>query len=194
MVYIRIKPKTVAMVGERLTLGDVADLLADARLNLQDMQVSLPQGMGIWQIDALQLIVQMQEHSPNEVINLLGDGMGWLYRETRGIRNLREKGGHRHGLLWGLLYLMVTLGIVLIAGLFHLNGFFRILQSDMPKLIDQGLMHAFFLALPCILWICLGIALYYRFFAQRTATSLTMKLREYRDDMGRNPLRKNREL
>jgi len=81
MVYLRIKPRVFARPGQKLTLGDVADSLSDARLRLSEMLVSLPRGEGVFLIDALQLIVQIQSRMPDEVVNVLGSGVGWLYRE-----------------------------------------------------------------------------------------------------------------
>ena len=95
MVYLRVKPRVLARVGEPLTLGDVADLLADARYRLADMRVSLPKGVGVWQVNALPLVVQIQEKLPDEVVNVLGDGIGYLHRENRRMPASLDAGGHR---------------------------------------------------------------------------------------------------
>ena len=91
MVYLRVKPHVVSMVGEQMTLGDVADVIADARLALFELPVSLPKGAGTFAMDALQLIVQIHAKWPDEIINVLGNGMGWLCRETRQSRDLRHR-------------------------------------------------------------------------------------------------------
>ncbi len=195
MIYIRIKPRIMAMVGERLTLGDVADLLADARLNLHEMQVSLPLGLGIWQIDALQLIVQIQEQTPNEVINLLGDGMGWLHRETKKSRQLGQKGGHGRWLRRAALCFVLSIGIALMIGLFHIGGGVPSAQADVSGgPTRQGLTHMLLLILPYVFGICLGIVLYLKLIARKATSPLTVKLREYRDDMEKASKRSGKRL
>ncbi|MDR0897784.1 MAG: stage V sporulation protein AA, partial [Oscillospiraceae bacterium] len=91
MIYLRVKQRVTAPTGTRLMLGDVADVLADARLRLHEMPVALPRGRGVWQVEALQLIVQIQGRAPNEVVNVLGSGIGWLQRERTAPR-ARMKG------------------------------------------------------------------------------------------------------
>lgn len=82
MIFIRVKPCVMANVGQVIKLGEVADFLADARFQLGTLPVTLPMGQGVWQMDALQLIVQIQDQYPEEIVHILGDGMGWLHRET----------------------------------------------------------------------------------------------------------------
>lgn len=48
MIYLRVKPRVNARVGDPLTLSVVADLLADASLGLNAIPVELPRGEGIW--------------------------------------------------------------------------------------------------------------------------------------------------
>ncbi len=91
MVYLRVKARVIAPAGEPLTLGDVAILLADAKYRLGDLRVSLPKGTGVWQINALPLVVQIQEKLPDEVVNVLGDGIGYLHREAKRSTNGAEK-------------------------------------------------------------------------------------------------------
>lgn len=81
MIYLRVKPRVNARVGDPLTLSDVADLLADASLGLNAIPVELPRGEGIWPLDALRLVLQIQPYAPQETVNVLGDGTGWLHRE-----------------------------------------------------------------------------------------------------------------
>lgn len=81
MIYLRVKPRVMALAGETLLLKDVAGFLADASCQLNEMRVMLPKSAGVWQVDALQLILQIREKHPDEVVNVLGDGLGWLHRE-----------------------------------------------------------------------------------------------------------------
>ncbi len=82
MIFMRIKSRVVAQVGDRLLLRDVADVWADARYRLADTRVALPLRAGVWTIEALPLILMIQDKLPDEVVNLLGDGKGFLYRKA----------------------------------------------------------------------------------------------------------------
>lgn len=82
MIYLRVRQRVLAQAGETLRLKDVAGFLADARCKLNEMRVVLPKGAGVWQLDAPQLIMQIKEMHPEETVNVLGDGIGWLHRET----------------------------------------------------------------------------------------------------------------
>ena len=53
MIYLRLKPRVTARVNQPLALGDVADVLADASLGLNEIQLHLPAEEGIWPLDAL---------------------------------------------------------------------------------------------------------------------------------------------
>ena len=83
MIYLRMKPRVTARVGQMLTLADVADVLADASLSIGALPVSLPLEEGIWPLDALTLIMRISEKAPNETVNVLGDGTGWLHRQAK---------------------------------------------------------------------------------------------------------------
>ena len=83
MIYLRVRPRVTANVDEALWLKDVAGFIADARCRLNEMRIILPKGAGVWQVDAPQLIMQIMEKHPRETIQVLGDGMGWLHRETK---------------------------------------------------------------------------------------------------------------
>lgn len=82
MIYLRIRPRVMVRAGRAVTLGEVADVLCDASLRLHSMPLHLPQGEGVWPLDALQLAVEIQARAPHETVNVLGDGTGWLCRKA----------------------------------------------------------------------------------------------------------------
>ncbi len=193
MVYIRIKPRIMAMVGETLALGDVADLLSDARLNLAQLRVSLPKGAGIWQVDALQLIVQIQEHAPDEVINVLGDGTGWLHRETKKARRMRHEGGAGYWLRAGLACLLLAAGAALAIGWFHADVNMADAQNALYTAVaGREAASPLLIAVPYALGVGLGVALYYALIGRKTVSPLTVKMREYREDIEKNAGRSTR--
>lgn len=187
MVYLRVKKRVMAMVGEKLSLGDVADVMADARLSLSEMNIAMPRGAGIWPIDALQLIVQIQEKAPDEVVNVLGDGTGWLHRETKRAREIR-KGGHiGYGLRAAAVCLLLAAGSALAIAWFHADVNMADAQNALYKAVAGGApAHPLLVALPYALGMAVGVALYYALIGRKTVSPLTVKLREYREDVEKN--------
>lgn len=185
MVYLRVKTRVMAKAGQKLMLGDVADLLADASLHLHEMRVSLPQKPGIWEIDALQIILQIQEKLPDEVINVLGDGTGWLHLE----REKAPKRTARVGLSLRVVAacLLLAVGAALAIGWFHadvnMSGAQRALYTAVA---GEEPTSPLLVALPYALGVGLGVALYYALIGRKTVSPLTIKLREYHESVERN--------
>lgn len=187
MIYLRVKPRVMARVGERLTLSQVADVLAGAELRLGEMRIDLPNRSGIWQIDALRLIMQIRETYPQETINVLGDGVGWLHRETRGERRAKDERRPGYLLRVALVCLLLACGSALTIAWFHAD-------VNMPE-AQRTLFHAIageeaksplLIAVPYALGVGAGVALYYALIGRKTVSPLSIKLREYRENVERN--------
>lgn len=85
MIYLKIKPRTIAPPGQPIVLGDVAQVLADAKWGLAELPISLPKERGIWLVDAVTILSELQRHCPGETVTVLGDSIGWLHRSSRGM-------------------------------------------------------------------------------------------------------------
>jgi len=184
VVYIRIKKRVTAREGERLRLGQVADILADAGLQLSQMPVMLPRGAGIWQMDALQLILQMQEKAPGEVINVLGDGIGWLHREAK-----PQGGGKRMfaAIRVAVACLLLFFGSALAIGWFHSDVNMGRAQASLYEAVSgQPPASPLSVALPYAGGVLLGVLLYYALIGKKSVSPLTVKLRAYREMIEQN--------
>ena len=82
MIYLKIKPRTVAPPGQPIVLGDVAHVLADAKWRLAELPIALPKERGIWLVDAVTILSELQRHCPGETVTVLGDSIGWLHRSA----------------------------------------------------------------------------------------------------------------
>lgn len=163
MVYLRVKPRVTAGVGQMLTLADVADTFSDARHKLGELRVSLPKGPGVWALDALPLVVQIQEQLPDEIVNVLGSGKGWLYRETARERTGRRAHDGRRALQTAAVCVPFIVGIVLVA----------VWTNPISALIS------------CALGIGLGAALHEAARRQRRAAPPTVSVHPYqRESLG----------
>ncbi|HML48103.1 MAG TPA: hypothetical protein PKE04_15280 [Clostridia bacterium] len=85
MIYLKIKSRTIAPPGQPIVLGDVAQVLADAKWGLAELPISLPQERGIWLVDAVTILSELQRRCPGETVTVLGDSIGWLHRSSRGM-------------------------------------------------------------------------------------------------------------
>ena len=184
MVYIRIKKRVTAREGERLKLGQVADVMADAGLRLSQMPVALPRGAGIWQVDALQLILQMQEKAPGEVVNVLGDGIGWLHREAK------ASGGRKRALdiaRAAIACLLLFFGSALAIGWFHSDVNMGRAQASLYEAVSgKAPAGPLSVALPYAGGVLLGVLLYYALIGKKSVSPLTVKLRAYREMIEQN--------
>lgn len=185
MIYLRVKPRVNARVGDPLTLSDVADLLADASLGLNAIPVELPRGEGIWPLDALRLVLQIQPYAPQETVNVLGDGTGWLHREP----HKRAKG---RALVWqtvrtALCCLLLAVASALTIGWFHTDvNMADAQQALFTAVAGQPPRSALWIAIPYALGVLLGASLYYLMVGREEVSPLAVKLREYSETMEKN--------
>lgn len=179
MIYIRIKKRVTAAEGEALVLSRVADVLADASFALSQMPVVLPKGKGVWQVDALQLILQIQERAPREIINVLGDGIGWLHREEAAAR---EKNAAPMRWLtprvWNACLLLIA-GSMLAIGLLWANVNINPAQATLSQTPGGAVGSPFIAVIPYVLSALLCILLYYALIGKKNAPPLSAKLRQY---------------
>lgn len=187
MVYIRVKKRVTAEEGEPLTLSQVADVLADASLGISAMPISLPRGVGIWQMDALQLIVQLQAKVPGEVINVLGDGMGWLHRETPKARGRMRGKRLSYIVRVAAACVLLAVGSAFAIGWFHADVNMAEAQTALYTTVaGSAPKHPLLVALPYAMGVLLGVLLYYALIGKKTVSPLTVKLREYRETIEKN--------
>lgn len=194
MIYIRLKPRVIAMAGQALTLGDVVDLMADARFQLHRMQVALPKSQGVWQVDALQLVVQIQEMYPSEDVRVLGDGMGWLHREVNQTQAIsaKKKLGKKGRIAMACLLLAV--GSMLLIGWISLYANSGDAQyAALRQVAGYPLGGPLLIAFLYVIGIFAGFTLYRAIKRRKLAALPPVKLRAYREDIARSVERHGNE-
>lgn len=186
MIYLRLKPRVTARVGQQLTLSDVADVLADASLRLGTLPVSLPQQEGVWPLDALSLIMRVTEKAPDETVNVLGDGTGWLHRQTK---TPAEKRFARvlQVLRTAAVCVLLFAGSALTIAWFHTDVNMEDAQAALFRAVaGHAPSSPLWIALPYAVGVGLGALTYYLRLRRDEASPLTVKLREYAEDMEKN--------
>ena len=186
MIYLRMKPRVTARVGQKLTLADVADVLADASLSIGALPVSLPLEEGIWPLDALTLIMRISEKAPNETVNVLGDGTGWLHRQAKTAAEKRRAWGWQ-ALRTAVVCVLLFAGSALTIGWFHTDVNMEEAQAAIFRAVaGREPASPLWIAVPYAAGVGLGALLYYLRIRRDEASPLTVKLREYAEDMEKN--------
>lgn len=170
MIYIRLKPRALAKAGYPVYMRDIADILADARLSVNDMQIKAPNGTGIWQLDARQLRLQIQQKHPKETIRIIGEEFAFLYREPEGnrrIKPLQTKRSAAAGMLAGVL--TGTLGAL------GLKWVWDLAAKEFPKelaarSLENPLFHTLLMAVPYIAGALAGFFVYFLLTEKRRNT------------------------
>ena len=72
MMILRIKPRAAIQAGLPATIGDIASVMCDARLSVNDLIVPMPKEPGIWLVDAGSVMNVIYGEYPHEKITVLG--------------------------------------------------------------------------------------------------------------------------
>ncbi len=174
MIYLRIRETTKLAPGGTLRLGDIADVLADASLRLNELPVQAPTRVGIWRMDAMEVIRDIQKRFPAESVVLLGSSQGILILEKP----------KEHRLSWlraTLVFALLFVGSAMAIAWFHADVNMTGAQHTVAAwLTGRQVTNAWWVALPYALGVGSGVAFYYALIGRKTASPLDMKLTEYR--------------
>jgi len=156
MIYLRLRDTTTAEPGRALRLGEVADVLADASLGLNALPVHAPRAPGMWKLDALSLIREIQARHPNESVVLLGSAQGTLICK-------RQRKSRWSGLRAALAFALLFAG----------SSAARLFTGDATA-------NPWWIALPYVLGVGSGAAFYYVLTGRKTASPLDIRPGGYR--------------
>ncbi len=174
MIYLRMREVTTSEPGQALCLADVADVLADASLGLNALPISVPRVPGVWKLDALALIREIQARCPRESVVLLGSAKATLVcRRAQKPRWV----GMRAVLVFALLFV----GSAMAMAWFHADVNMLGAQRSVARMLTGGDgVGAWWIALPYALGVGSGVVFYYALTSRKTASPLDIKLAEYR--------------
>ncbi len=174
MIYLRMRETTTTQPGQALRLADVADVLADASLNLHALPVRAPDGVGVWKLDAMALIRDIQARCPGESVVLLGSAQSTLICA-------RAKPVRGKFLRAALVFLLLFAGSAMAIAWFHADVNMMAAQRAVARMLTgQEQWEAWWIALPYALGVGSGVAFFYALIGRKTASPLDIKLGEYR--------------
>jgi len=174
MIYLRLRESTTIEPGHPTRLGEVADVLADASLKLHALPINAPRNVGVWKVDALSLIREIQAHYPKESVVLLGSAQGTLICK-------RERKPRWGGLRAALAFALLFAGSAMAIAWFHTDVNMLEAQRSVAQILTgHGSTNPWWIALPYALGVGSGVAFYYALMGRKTASPLDIKLSEYR--------------
>ncbi|MCL2812230.1 MAG: hypothetical protein FWD25_10150 [Clostridia bacterium] len=174
MIYLRLRESTTTEPGHTPRLGEVADVLADASLKLHTLPINAPRTVGVWKLDALSLIREIQARHPKESVVLLGRAQGTLICK-------RERKPRWAGLRAVLAFVLLFAGSAMAIAWFHADVNMPEAQRSVAQILTgNGSANPWWIALPYALGVGSGVAFYYALIGRKTASPLDIKLSEYR--------------
>lgn len=174
MIYLRLRETTTIEPDRALRLGDVADVLADASLGLHALPVNAPRAEGVWKLDALSLIREIQARHPKQSVVLLGSAQGTLICK-------RKRKPRWTGLRTALTFALLFVGSAMAIAWFHADVNMPEAQRSVARMLTgDASANPWWIALPYALGVGSGVAFYYALIGRKTASPLDIKLSEYR--------------
>lgn len=174
MIYLRMLESVECNVRQELRVPDLCDTLCDARIDLRDVPVCVPQEEGVYCVQAMQVVRAIGARYPGEQVSLMGTGTTLLTR-----RRERKKRGM--ALRTAIAFLVLLTGSALAIMWFHADVNMFEAQKEMYRAITGGSEpSAWLVALPYALGVGLGVAFYYALIGKKTISPLDVKLSEYK--------------
>ena len=84
MIYLRMRETVERGPHEDVCVRDLCDVLCDARVDIQDIPVSVPDGNGVYCVQAMQVVRAIATRYPGEQVSLLGSTTALLTRKREG--------------------------------------------------------------------------------------------------------------
>ncbi len=187
MIYLRMRGTVHSQPGQSLHLCDVADVLADASLKLQELPIDTPRKRGVWSLEAMPVIARIQQACPSESVILLGSATGTLVCEPQ----------HRtRGTFWrsALVCALLFVGSAMAIAWFHADVNMLDAQRALVRMVTgQEAQGTWWVTLPYALGVGSGVAFYYALIGRKTVSPLDIKLTEYRQQAQEQMLRESDE-
>ena len=176
MIYVQLKSRAKVEMGQRLTLGAAARLIAPA--GAEKLILPCPEKQGIWKLEALHVAGVLQKAYPGEAITLMGTDICYVHR----VRTFRRD--PTRALRTAAAFLILFLGSALGLAWFHAD-------VDMPRAqlaVYEALTgtqpdDSRLITVPYAAGVALGVAVFYALPSRKATTPLEVKLTEYQEDM-----------
>ena len=174
MIYLRMRETVERGPHEDVRVRDLCDVLCDARVEVQDLPVSVPEGNGVYCVQAMQVVRAIAARYPGEQVSLLGPATALLTRKREGRPRLLA-------LRAALAFLVLLAGSALAIMWFHADVNMYDAQREMYRAVNGGEEPAALaVALPYALGVGLGVAFYYALIGRKTISPLDIKLSDYK--------------
>lgn len=178
MIYCQLSARMELKAGQRLRLGDIAQLFGCP--GAEDVPLACPDQPGVWRIEALSCARALARAFPGEHITLLG-------APCCNVRRLPNAKPDRLKPLRALVGMLILLmGSALGLAWFHSDvDMPAAMESVYTLLTGQEVADQRLITIPYIIGVALGTAGFYALGKPKAITPLDVKLSDYRDDMER---------
>lgn len=175
MIYIRMREKVEREAEGEVRVGDVADVLCDASVDVRELPVFMPTLPGVYTTDALRVVHAIKRAYPGESVTLLGTSHGMLIRRKR-------RRVHFLTLRKALAFAILLAGSALAIMWFHADVNMMDTQIELyTRLTGSGEPGKWLMAIPYALGVGIGVAMSFALFGKRRVSPMDVKLSEYRD-------------
>lgn len=175
MIYIRMNTQVERDPNTPIFVTDIADVIADAKINVGKVKVQMPMMEGVYKTDAVQVIRAIKSVFPAEGIVLLGSASGLLIRK-------RSKEVKARKLRALAAFLTLMFGSALAIMWFHADVNMLDAQKELyMRLTGKAEPSMWLLAIPYAAGICIGVALSFSLTSKKRVSPIDIKLSEYKD-------------
>lgn len=176
MIYCQLNDRASVEIGQPLTLGQVARVLAPAMAD--HLPVSCPDQPGVWRITAIDLAQLLQQHFPDEDVTCLGADACYVHRIRATVHDRWRP------LRTAAAFLILMLGSAMGLAWFHSD-------VDMPK--AQLMVYQLItghepedprsITVPYVIGVAAGVAVFYALPSRSRSTPMEVKLSGYLSSM-----------
>ena len=175
MIYIRMREKVEREALGEVRVGDVADVLCDASIDVRALPVFMPTLPGVYTTDALSVVHAIKRVYPDESVTLLGTSHGMLIRR-------RKKRVRFLALRKAAAFAILLIGSALAIMWFHADVNMMDAQVELYTRLTGGTQPGkWLMAIPYALGVGIGVAMSFALFGKRRVSPMDVKLSEYRD-------------
>ena len=172
MLYVQMKERLTVKPGERICVGDAADVIGTRQSEARATVLPLKLQNGVWRIPATTVV---------EALLPLEEEISVLGADEIFIHVTAEPEGKKHPIRAACAFLILFFGSALAIGWFHADvGMGEAQRAFVHLLSGQETENPWRMAIPYAAGVALGVGGYYAMLSKRAVSPLDIKLQEYR--------------
>lgn len=180
-MYLRVKDRATLPPEQTVQVKDIAFLEGvDDNLTKKAMAAAIPcpKTMGVWKLEAFDVVKAILAVCPGEEINLLGPTVCYVHLAAP------EKKDWLKPFRAVLAALLLVAGSALALAWFHSDVGMPDAQQEIYQLVaGKEAENPLFISIPYAVGVGLGVAFFYSLIGRKTISPMEIKLKQYRQDV-----------